>query len=505
VPDSRALDGETPLHIAAQEGRAQEIRLLVEAGADVGATDEDGETPLHTAVQHIGSKSLDHLSALLECRADVGAKNFSGESPMSQAPLYTNRGSELQDLLGKAQRQSQRQTEDSGSSASSEMSMALRTACKRGQADCVKMLLEMGPDPKAAATGAMIAAAAGGSIPVVEMLLAARADLNAEDQASGTLPLVAAAEESKVKLVRWMLSARADPCKASKDGATALMAASLRGSTEEVSLLLESRSDVNHQAYGSWTALMVACQKGNLGVCRQLFDAHADLSMRNSDGVTSRDLAMGNAHNELVRYLDTWSKLNARRSRGSGRGGVVDAVEGSAEKTPDPRDLDALLEDLEGPTAATKKAKKKTQKVRTATDQFKDTGIEQRSSAVAGSRVATGAAQAARQTPEAPERPAALNPEPREEGSTPAGQVKPSAPSARSPRPEAAEGGTSAARRDALTSPDSPSGRPDASRLRSLRQRLREVERRRADLNREEAELRGQLAKLLGYGSGDSE
>jgi ankyrin repeat protein len=42
-------DGYTPLHIAAQQGRDDVVKLLLAGGADVNAKDDKGETPLQLA------------------------------------------------------------------------------------------------------------------------------------------------------------------------------------------------------------------------------------------------------------------------------------------------------------------------------------------------------------------------------------------------------------------------------------------------------------------------
>ena len=48
--DSRCLNTEkTALHSAAEFGHAKVVKLLLQRGADLGATDRDGKTPLHLA------------------------------------------------------------------------------------------------------------------------------------------------------------------------------------------------------------------------------------------------------------------------------------------------------------------------------------------------------------------------------------------------------------------------------------------------------------------------
>src|SRR6476646_5131867 len=43
--------GWTPLHLAVAAGKADIVRVLVKAGADLGAATEDGRTPLHVALE----------------------------------------------------------------------------------------------------------------------------------------------------------------------------------------------------------------------------------------------------------------------------------------------------------------------------------------------------------------------------------------------------------------------------------------------------------------------
>ena len=50
-PNEKDECGQTPLHNAARDGRAEIVRALLEGGADPNAEDEDGETPLRIAAE----------------------------------------------------------------------------------------------------------------------------------------------------------------------------------------------------------------------------------------------------------------------------------------------------------------------------------------------------------------------------------------------------------------------------------------------------------------------
>jgi ankyrin repeat protein len=96
-PDARrALTGETALHVAATFGRTATARVLIAAGADVGARAEAEvetdlfpggrwvaeETPLHRAAE---AAPRDLIAALLDAGADRRARTMLGETPQSWA------------------------------------------------------------------------------------------------------------------------------------------------------------------------------------------------------------------------------------------------------------------------------------------------------------------------------------------------------------------------------------------------------------------------------------
>ena len=92
-------DGSTPLHCAAWKGHREVIALLLKAGADVNAhnnNDHWGTTALHAAA-HANQAAIAQL--LLDHGADVNAKDLSGEN--ADAPHYISQGQGSRQTAGK--------------------------------------------------------------------------------------------------------------------------------------------------------------------------------------------------------------------------------------------------------------------------------------------------------------------------------------------------------------------------------------------------------------------
>jgi hypothetical protein len=70
--------GRTPLHIAAENGDTDMMRLLLASKADVNARNNLGQTPLHTAA---AKNHLDAVELLLANKADVNARDNDGDTP----------------------------------------------------------------------------------------------------------------------------------------------------------------------------------------------------------------------------------------------------------------------------------------------------------------------------------------------------------------------------------------------------------------------------------------
>jgi ankyrin repeat protein len=152
LAEARTEDGSTALHLAALEGQAAVVRLLLANGAQVNARGLREETPLHMAT-YDGHREV--AEVLLASQADLDARNTAGETP-------------------------------------------LHLAARKGYRDLVELLLDHHADVNAKdrqdAT-LLHAAVAAGHKEVIGLLLSQNADLGARDKAGRTPKAVAAEKE----------------------------------------------------------------------------------------------------------------------------------------------------------------------------------------------------------------------------------------------------------------------------------------------------------------------
>jgi ankyrin repeat protein len=81
----QARDGRTALMCAAGNGDSQAVKALLKNGASVNVIDNEGETALMKAVTF--SCNEDTIRALLDAGADLKATNHKGQSPQSSTCL----------------------------------------------------------------------------------------------------------------------------------------------------------------------------------------------------------------------------------------------------------------------------------------------------------------------------------------------------------------------------------------------------------------------------------
>ena len=219
--------GRTALHIAAEYGQLEVVKLLFQAGADKDAFDSAGSTALHMAAEF---GNLDVVKLLLEagCEKDV-AEQIEGLT-------------------------------------------ALHLAVQNGHSEVVKLLLDASADKDMAHTNGATAlqeAACNGHSEIVKLLLEAGTDKDAVNR-FGMTALLSAAQKGHSDVVKVLLEAGADKDMVQSNGATALHLAARNGQAEIVKLLLEAGADKGVKDFQDRLPLDLAFSRGYEEVFRLL-------------------------------------------------------------------------------------------------------------------------------------------------------------------------------------------------------------------------------------------
>lgn len=186
-------DGETPLLHAARQGHADIAKYLMEHGADPAISSALGATVLHHSA---GIGDIELLRFLISKGVDVNSQSYAG------TPLIWAAG--------------------------------------HGQEEAVKLLLEHHANPNLETDDdvtPLLSAVAAGSLPCLELLIQAGANVNVT--AGGATPLHIAADGGSLELINCLVKAGANPDGIDEEGLKAIDVAAARGNREAVEILFQ--------------------------------------------------------------------------------------------------------------------------------------------------------------------------------------------------------------------------------------------------------------------------
>jgi ankyrin repeat protein len=244
-PQVANRDGATPMFLAALNGSAAMIRVLLNAGVDPNAAVlSHGETALMLAAR---TGTLDAVRVLLERGARVNAaENLRGTS-------------------------------------------ALMWAAEQGHSSVVQLLIDRGADVRAPSKAERALGRNG--------LVLARPGPNGQpsgEMMGGLTALHFAAREGALETVRVLVAAGGDLRQTTADGSSPLLVAVQNGFYDVARLLLDQGADLNQSNAKGWTPLYLAVSnrnalmtavpapsnEGALDFIRLLIDRGADLNAR---------------------------------------------------------------------------------------------------------------------------------------------------------------------------------------------------------------------------------
>jgi ankyrin repeat protein len=250
LADVGAADQDRRLVAAVKTDDAAAVRILVNEGADVNASEPDGTTALHWAARRDDAITV---KLLLDRGAKADAANRYGVRPLFLAAA--NGDSKVISLLLSA-----------GADVNARLpegQTVLMTAARTGNAESIRLLLQAGAEPNVRESWlgetALMWAAGENHAAAVAALVAGGADVNVRS--------------TTLTIPEWWL----------KPPALAFLSIEF--------------------PRGGWSALMYAARQGALDTVKGLVDAGADVNAAGPDGVTALILAIINAHFDVAALL----------------------------------------------------------------------------------------------------------------------------------------------------------------------------------------------------------
>ncbi|QMV45638.1 hypothetical protein HC358_00465 [Wolbachia pipientis] len=285
--------GQTPLHIAAENGWLNIVKYLISKGANTNAKDKYGRTPLHIAAKN---GEFDMVKYLINEGANVNAKDKFDSTPLHSAAengelsivrYLINKGAYVtKDKVGRT---------------------LLHHSALYGSSDVAEYLIQEGAHIDAMdedGNTSLHFAAMMEEVDTAKVLLKHNADVNAKNK-DGDFPLHLAviAVGKKVAVAKILLKCNVDINTENKNGEISLHCAVLYGFSKTVEYFIQKGADVNAKNNGGNTSLHLATIMRNFDTARVLLKHNADVNAKNNEGKTALDYATNNNHQELVELL----------------------------------------------------------------------------------------------------------------------------------------------------------------------------------------------------------
>ncbi|MGY1770815.1 ankyrin repeat domain-containing protein [Blastococcus sp. SYSU D00813] len=301
--DLAALDrfNGTGLIRAAERGHADVVGRLLQAGIAVDHVNRPGFTALHEAVIYgDGSQRyVDTVRLLVARGADVALAPVRDGIPPLQHAL--SRGQDAVAATLRAALEAGLVADPAG---------RLLEAAAAGDAEGVVLALRAGAGLEvrdAAGRTPLLLAATYDHVDVARLLVALGADPDALDGRHDT-PWLVTGVTGSVPMLEVLLAAGPDLTIRNRFGGVSVIPAAERGHVDYVRRVVQTGIDVDHVNDPGWTALLEAVVYGDGSpryqeIVRILLAAGADPGIRDADGRTALDHALGRGHEEMAQVL----------------------------------------------------------------------------------------------------------------------------------------------------------------------------------------------------------
>lgn len=266
-------DGSTPLMCAVRNDQNKKVcEILLKAGADPFARDDDDQTAMHLAA-NLGQTEM--VSLLSFYKELIHAKDANGNTP-------------------------------------------LMLAVEKGHLETTKVLLKIGASPyeKVSGNNVMHKAIQKENVELVNILLSYEQLIHLKNK-DGFTPLMFAALYGQTTIFEILLKAGADPYEKNDRGSDVMSVASAASCIEIGKLLLPHKKLINSNEDSRIPPLLKFIVAGSLEFIQSFIKAGADPLVKDYQGWTAMHYAV-NEKIEFVKYFFTYPKLiNAKSNDGT--------------------------------------------------------------------------------------------------------------------------------------------------------------------------------------------
>ncbi|CAJ0956645.1 unnamed protein product, partial [Mesorhabditis belari] len=288
----RNQTGESLLQVAARVNNVPIVKHVLPE-SDTDDTDNDGWSALLVAAWNGHAECV---RLILEATCSVDQPDLMGWTALMWA-VYKNQPVAVELLLAHRAHVNLIDEEDGLT--------PLIVASGRGFADCARILIDHDAQVNACdkfGSTALIWASRKGHLPVVQLLLNAGAEVDAVGMYSSTA-LMLATRGNYLHVVDLLLSRDPNVNVVDQNGLSALSIAAREGYVEICDSLIKTGAFVNQcDRFGNWI-LASAVRSGNANIVRMLIDKYADINCQDSENRTPLHLAIDKSFMDIVLLL----------------------------------------------------------------------------------------------------------------------------------------------------------------------------------------------------------
>ncbi len=297
-PQLRDDDGLTPLHQAAGLGDTNEVRRLLDAGADLWTLDSKmGVSVLHKAVY---SGHADTVELLLQRGALVDLQSPSnGNTPLHDA-IYFQAGDDKRIIEILLRYDASLSTKNRAGLTPTESARVLH------KEDLVALLEKTAIERQSIGSRQLMDAVRNNDEAKVKQIIATKkVDLRQCDD-QGFTPLLWASRQGYCSIVNILLQHGADPNQQDHwMHANSGHKAAFWGHADVMQLLADNGLKLDSRGgYNGYTALHDAVSQNHADVVRVLLTHGASVRVKGHDGKTALDIAVANKNADIIRMLE---------------------------------------------------------------------------------------------------------------------------------------------------------------------------------------------------------